>query len=344
MAVGEPVFVDFAIGVAVAMSVAQAVAQAVSFAQSVAVSVGHSVAMTVGHSVSLQRLAGFVALVGSLVEVGEEAEEEYSMTTDPPNKRLGIVAVDKEQLEGVHHNGDELDHLESGEVFLPPDVLLVLGSHGGHHVVEVHDDVNERVEQSEESRVAAGRETDAEPHAHRHDPVVHHVQKRYVLLFFTQNKENRVEKFGELGEVIPPASVDHPHGNGIVTIVNRLTIIIVVVEPSAHQALVEEPGAEDDLNEVVDDEQPPELIGGTILHEVRSPHLDDHHVTQTDGHRRQRRAHKQPILHSRISKLPDFVVSTDDRFHYGRHFRRRRSMDVGNYNTAETVMKAGANS
>lgn len=42
-------------------------------------------------------------------------------------------------------------HLESSEVLLPPDVLLVFGPHGCHHVVEVHHDMHERVKQSEES-------------------------------------------------------------------------------------------------------------------------------------------------------------------------------------------------
>lgn len=46
-------------------------------------------------------------------------------------------------------------HLECGEVLLPPDELLVLRSHGGHHVVEVHDDVHERVQHREERAVAA---------------------------------------------------------------------------------------------------------------------------------------------------------------------------------------------
>ena len=31
------------------------------------------------------------------------------MATDPPDESLGVVAVDEEQLEGVHHNSDELD-------------------------------------------------------------------------------------------------------------------------------------------------------------------------------------------------------------------------------------------
>lgn len=80
-------------------------------------------------------------------------------------------------------------HLEGGQVLLPPDELLVLGSHGGHHVVEIHDNVHERVQKAEEGRVAAGSEAHAEPDAHRHDAVVDHVQQRNVLVFLAQHEE-----------------------------------------------------------------------------------------------------------------------------------------------------------
>lgn len=45
-------------------------------------------------------------------------------------------------------------HLEGGQILLPPDVLLVFGTHCCYHIVEVHDYVNEGVEQSEECAVA----------------------------------------------------------------------------------------------------------------------------------------------------------------------------------------------
>jgi hypothetical protein len=37
--------------------------------------------------------------------------------------------------------------LNPGHISLPPEVLLVLGSHGGDHVVRVHGDVHHRVEE-----------------------------------------------------------------------------------------------------------------------------------------------------------------------------------------------------
>jgi len=257
MAVADSVAMAVAVTIAVAIADAVAMAVGVLAGQSVGHSVGRTVGVAVGvavgRSVSFEG-ASFLVLVGFLVEVGEEAEEENSMATDPPNKGLGVVAVDKEQLEGVHHNSDELDHLEGGEVFLPPDELLVLGSHGGDHVIKVHDDVDERVEQAEEGRVTAGSEANAEPHAHRHDTVVHHVQQRDVLLFLAQHEEERIEEFCELGEVVPPASVDHPRSHGTIGVIHRLATVTIPSPPARHPNLVEEPRAEDDLDEVVGDQ------------------------------------------------------------------------------------------
>lgn len=39
--------------------------------------------------------------------------------------------------------------LHDGQVFLPPQMLLDLWSHGGQHIVHVHDDMNERIDQSQ---------------------------------------------------------------------------------------------------------------------------------------------------------------------------------------------------
>jgi len=44
--------------------------------------------------------------------------------------------------------------LEQCKVLLPPEVLLVLRPHGGHHVVRVHDDVNYVVHKIRERAVS----------------------------------------------------------------------------------------------------------------------------------------------------------------------------------------------
>ena len=55
----------------------------------------------------------------------------------------------------MEEDANELDHLDGGQILFPPKVFLVLGSHGSQQVVGVHYDVNERVDEAEESAVAA---------------------------------------------------------------------------------------------------------------------------------------------------------------------------------------------
>lgn len=186
MAVGQPVLlttvaVRFAVGVSIGVTVGVSVEVPIGMA--VRVSVARSIrscAIRVAIAVSIgfqrSRNASLSALVASFVEIGKETEEEDSMTADPPDKSLGIVAVDKEELERVDDDGDKLNHLEGSEILFPPDKLLIFGAHGGHHVVKVHDDVHKSVEQSEESRVATGRESNSKPYTHRHNSVMDDVE------------------------------------------------------------------------------------------------------------------------------------------------------------------------
>lgn len=79
--------------------------------------------------------------------------------------------------------------MESSEIFLPPDKLLVLGTHGGYHVVEIHDNVDKSVEQSKECRVTTRCETNAKPNTHWHDTMVDNVQQGNMLIFLAKNEE-----------------------------------------------------------------------------------------------------------------------------------------------------------
>lgn len=45
-------------------------------------------------------------------------------------------------------------HLQGGEIFLPPEILLKAGSEGTEQVVGVHDDVDKSVQQAEEGTVS----------------------------------------------------------------------------------------------------------------------------------------------------------------------------------------------
>lgn len=64
--------------------------------------------------------------------------------------------------------------------------------------------------------------------------------------------------------------------------------------------LVEEPRAENDLEEVVGDEYVAKLEGLAVLHEPRAQHLDQVDVRQTDGECGERTRHEQPVARSGI--------------------------------------------
>lgn len=128
-------------------------------------------------------------VVRLFVKIGEEEVEHDRVEADPPYERLRVVAVDEEELEGVDHDQDELDHLQGGQVLLPPEVPLHGGPESREQVVRVHDYVHERVQEAEEGAVPAGGELHPEPHRHGHHPVMDHVQGRYVVVLLPQHEE-----------------------------------------------------------------------------------------------------------------------------------------------------------
>lgn len=87
-------------------------------------------------------------------------------------------------------------HLQTSQVLFPPEVLLILRAHRGQHVVEVHDYVNERVQESEEGAMAARRELQAHPDGERHYPVMDHVKRRHLLILLPQDEKELEGKHG----------------------------------------------------------------------------------------------------------------------------------------------------
>ena len=84
--------------------------------------------------------------------------------------------------------------MESSEIFLPPNKLLVLRTHGRYHVVEIHDDVDKSVEQPKKCRVSTRCEANAKPNTHWHDTMVDNVQQGNMLIFLAKNEE-KLNKF-----------------------------------------------------------------------------------------------------------------------------------------------------
>ena len=119
------------------------------------------------------------------------------MGADVVGELLGEAAVVvEEELEGVDHDGHELDHLEVGDPRLPEEVGADPGAEGGEAVVGVHEDVDAGVEEAEEGGVAAGEEAVADPAGEGHDGVVDDVEDGHLVELFPED-EAELER-GEL--------------------------------------------------------------------------------------------------------------------------------------------------
>lgn len=151
-----------------------------------------------------------LCLIRFLVEIGKQEVEKDRMRSDEVGKVDRVIAfVADEQLECVQHHQDELHHLDEGQVLLPPQILLHFGSHGGQHIVGVHQNVDECVEEAEERAMAAGRELHSPPHRGWHQSMVDDVQRGDLVVPFAHHKENGVQELGEFGEEVPPATGRH---------------------------------------------------------------------------------------------------------------------------------------
>lgn len=120
------------------------------------------------------------------------------MGSNEVGKSNGIIAViSEEQLEGVYHHQNKLNHLQNGEIFLPPQIFLYFGSHSGQHVIGVHDDVHEGIQETEESRVTTRCEFNTPPNGDRHNAMMYNMQCGYLIISFAHHKEERIEEFCE---------------------------------------------------------------------------------------------------------------------------------------------------
>lgn len=83
-------------------------------------------------------------------------------------------------------------NLEECQVLFPPQVLLHVRTHGGQHVISVHEDVNEGVDKAQQSSMSAGKVFNANKSADRHECVMIDVQEGHLSLILSQDKEHGV--------------------------------------------------------------------------------------------------------------------------------------------------------
>lgn len=189
------------------------------------------------------------------VKIQKQKQEEDFVRSDPPAQSDGEIAIDKGQLEAMDGDGNKLNDLERRKVLLPAEIFLILGSKCGHKIIKVHDDMHQRVDESEEASMTARRVAKSRPQTHRQDAVVDDVENGHLVGFLAQHKENRVEKVDEFRDVEPPADVNHAESSLVVGVVNRLADeAVFAAEPSIAAHLIKHPAIKEDLEEVVDEQ------------------------------------------------------------------------------------------
>lgn len=150
---------------------------------------------------SLQHFRQPLALgVGVVPEVEEEEQENQAVETDDVDEDGELVwAVLHEEILGDvagYHN--KLDQLNGREVFLPPQVLLVVGAHCRQAIVRVHDNVDDTVEQGVECTQTTWSKSNTKPPGERHDGVMVHMKKCNLTVLLPQDKEDCVQHLNEL--------------------------------------------------------------------------------------------------------------------------------------------------
>lgn len=83
--------------------------------------------------------------------------------------------------------------MQVGDVFLPPQVLLHLGTEGREEVVGVHDDVNEGVYATHKCAMAAGEVFGGTPGDKWHHRMMVYVQEGHLAFILAQHKKYSIQ-------------------------------------------------------------------------------------------------------------------------------------------------------
>ena len=153
--------------------------------------------------ICLRSLALLGLDVGLNIELGKEEEETQDVNeVDEDDAEAGLLALGGEEVGGLAHHGDELDHLHEGEVGLPPDGeglagLVVLGVHADE-VVGVHDGVDEAVEEDGEVDVSVVVDVGVEPVEEEDGGVVVNVEEGELAPLLADDDEDGVPEVPDL--------------------------------------------------------------------------------------------------------------------------------------------------
>lgn len=149
---------------------------------------------------------GLVLIVRLPIEVAEQIKEDDRVAHKEEGQRLGHVAALGAHGQHIAKNEDKLNQLNAGHVLLPPQILLVLRSHGGDHIVEIHNDMHTGVENANDDALFAGRILQIAPREEHCDRMMVDVQERDLIVLLAQHKERGVQQIDDLREEVEPGA------------------------------------------------------------------------------------------------------------------------------------------
>lgn len=137
------------------------------------------------------------------VESGEQVQEGQRHQRQDDGHLSRHIAVDDAGHTKHNDNRAELNQLQSRQVFLPPQELLHLRSHGGEQVIAVHNNVHEGVDEANRHSLLSKRVLQVVIGPQDHNGVMVNVQEGDLSLVLAQDKEDRVQELNNLRDVVP---------------------------------------------------------------------------------------------------------------------------------------------
>lgn len=236
------------------------------------------------------------------VEVDEESQSQTSLGQRDERQVPRVAAVVEERDGHVHHEADKLGDLQLGEVALPPQVLLHLGTDGGEEVVGVHDDVHDGVHADSEDGMAVAAEVQEQPAAEHDQKVVDDVEERDLRVLLAKDEEHGVHEVGDPDEAVPPGQPQDGH----VCLCRRAVVdalaeeVVLTAEVRQRQQAHGEVRVGEHREGVVQQYGPLEVVRLAVLHPAGSGELGEVHVPDEQREDEPRVRREAPSLGARV--------------------------------------------
>jgi hypothetical protein len=111
--------------------------------------------------------------------------------------------------------------------------------------------------------------------------MVEDVQESDLIVLFTHDEKYGIEKINKFGDVEAVSHLNKLQRILVVGVIHGLANETVSVEPCQTANVVEHPTVEKDLEGVVNHQDTSQLVGWSILHQLRSQDFDPNQVSQT---------------------------------------------------------------